>query len=273
MQHEAIDGVVVRVRDVGGSDRYLSVLTAERGRIPLLSKGSRSMRGGQMSVSQLYTYANFEYYRKNGSIAILKGGTAIQPFYALSADMDRLNLAAYLCDVICEVTDEGEEAGDLLRLLLNSLYAVSRDLYPQQIIKGAFELRAAILGGYAPDPSVCTRCGCEDAAEWYLDVMNGAILCADCLRKRGRTPSANAVYDDLCEADVICPLSPSALAAIRYVADAPIERLFSFDLTDGEDLRLFANASETYLLSHIGHGFDTLDFYRSMRTPTKGTNT
>ena len=27
--HESVDGVVVRVRDVGESDRYLSVLTAD----------------------------------------------------------------------------------------------------------------------------------------------------------------------------------------------------------------------------------------------------
>ena len=95
MVHQSIDGVVVRVRDMKDHDRYLSVLTAERGRITLLSKGSRSMRGEQMAISQLYAYGNFEYYSKGG-IRILKGGTTLQNFYALSMDIDRLNLAAYL---------------------------------------------------------------------------------------------------------------------------------------------------------------------------------
>jgi len=53
MQHESIDGVVVRVRDTGDHDRYLSILTAERGRISMLAKGSRSLKGGQTAVSQL----------------------------------------------------------------------------------------------------------------------------------------------------------------------------------------------------------------------------
>ena len=35
--HESIDGVVVRVWDEGENDRYLSVLTAEKGRITNLS--------------------------------------------------------------------------------------------------------------------------------------------------------------------------------------------------------------------------------------------
>ena len=56
--HEAIDGVVIRIKDTGNNSRYLSVLTAEQGRISLLSKGSHSMKTGQMAISQLYSYAN-----------------------------------------------------------------------------------------------------------------------------------------------------------------------------------------------------------------------
>ena len=119
MQHEAINGLVVRVRGAGDHDRYLSVLTAEQGRITILSNGSKSMRRGQMAVSQMYTYANFEFYRRSG-LRILKDGAEIQSFYGLSGDIDRLNLAAYMCDIACELTDEGEEASDMLRLSLNS---------------------------------------------------------------------------------------------------------------------------------------------------------
>ena len=264
MVHQSIDGVVVRVRDMKDHDRYLSVLTAERGRITLLSKGSRSMRGEQMAISQLYAYGNFEYYSKGG-IRILKGGTTLQNFYALSMDIDRLNLAAYLCDVAYELTDEGEEAGEMLRLLLNSLYAVSRDLYPQPLIKAAFEFRAASISGYEPDLQACAACGCAQHESLYLDVMNGALLCADCLHKRAPAGAQNGAYDDIREADVLCPLSAASRAALCYCISAPVERLFSFELKDGEDLRLFSAAAETYLLSHLGRGFSSLEFYHTMR--------
>ena len=269
MQHESIDGIVVRVRDIGDHDRYLSVLTAEKGRISILAKGSRSLRGPQLAVSQLYTYANFEYYRR-GDFYILKGGSSIQPFYALSMDIDRLNLAAYLCDVTCELTDEGEPAGDMLRLLLNSLYAVSRDLYPQDTVKAAFELRAAALSGYAPELTCCARCGrAAEEGEVYLDVMNGALLCEDCLHRGAPQRRIDPVYDDLREAEVLCPLSPSALAALRYCLFAPMERLFSFEIKDEQDRHAFSKAAQTYLLSHLGRGFDSLNFYLSMRQPPR----
>ena len=221
------------------------------------------MKGEQMAISQPFAYCNFEFYRR-GETNILKGGTTLTEFRDIGAEMDRYGLCCYLCEVASELTDEGEEAGDMLRLMLNSLYALSNGLYSNPIIKGAFELRAAILSGYAPELGGCAECG-ETSGELYFDVMNGAILCADCLRRRGRADRSNTgAYDDLRETDVLCPLSPASFAAIRYVATAPLSRLFAFELPDGEDLRLFGIAAETYLLSHVGHGFSTLDFYRSM---------
>ena len=264
MAHESIDGIVIRVRDTGDRDRYLSVLTAEKGRITMLSKGSLSLKGPQRAVSQLYTYGNFEYYTK-GTLPILKGGSSIQNFYALSMDIDRLNLATYLCDVAGEVSDEGEEAGELLRLLLNSLYAISRDLYPYELIKGAFEFRVAAISGYLPDLSECCRCGADMSEVFYLDVMNGSVLCESCLHQRVPNHVRAGSYDELREAEILCPISPAVRAALYYCIHAPIERIFSFDLKDREDLLSFSKTAQTYLLSHLGRGFDSLQFYQSMR--------
>ena len=264
--HEAIDGIVVRVRDMGNCDRYLSLLTAERGRIPLLAKGSHSLHSTQAAVSQMYTYGNYEYYRK-GSMNILKGGSVIQPFYSLSADIDRLNLAAYLCDLTVELTDEGEEAGDMLRLLLNSLHAVSRELRPQELVKGAFELRAAVLSGYAPDLSGCAGCGRAESELFCLDVMNGALICRECRAQRNAAVGRPSSDEELREAEIVGLMTPAVLAAFRYCAVAPLERLLSFDLHDRADREQFSRLCELYLLSHIGHGFDSLQFYHNMRAP------
>ena len=266
MRHESIDGVVVRVRDYGDHDRYLSVLTAEAGRITVLSKGGHSLKGPQTAISQLYTYANFEYYRK-GEFNILKGGSAYQHFYALSMDIDRLNLAAYLCDLACELTDEGEPAPEMLRLLLNSLYAISKDLYPQEIIKGAFELRAMAMSGYAPDLGTCVRCGRDADEHFYLHVMNGALFCSECFCEKGKEVKkiTDTTYDDIRESETVMGLTPAVLAAMRYCLGAPLERLFAFGLEEKSDIEDFARAAQTFTLSHLERGFDSLNFYHAMR--------
>lgn len=268
-KHHAVDGVVIRVKDIGERDRYLTVLTAEHGRITLLSKGSHSVRSQQVAISQLYTYANFEYYQRE-SIRILKGGSSIQPFYALSADIDRLNLAAYFCDVAYELSDEGAEAGELLQLLLNSLYATSHDLRPHALLKGAFELRAAAISGYLPDLDGCASCGKEGGEATYLDVMNGALLCSQCLRER--TPTLPEGQDSILQTDVLCPVTPAVRTAMHYSIHAPAQRLFAFELPDEEDRRLFARTAETYLLSHLGRSFDSLQFYHTMRRDSLSVN-
>ena len=152
----------------------------------------------------------------------------------------------------------------MLRMLLNSLFALSINRYPEALIKGAFELRAASLSGYEPMLDRCARCRSERGEALYLDVMNGALLCSDCLTKSGRA-IPTPIGDGEKPSDVLCPLSSASLAAMRYSLAAPLSRLFSFELTDAEDQRLFSIAAETYLLSHVGHGFRSLEFYREMK--------
>lgn len=271
MRHESFDGLVIRVRPTGDHDVLLTVLTAERGRLSVLSKGSKSLKGEQRAVSQLFTYANFEVYFR-GELSILKGGTTLHPFYGLSNDLDRISLGSYLCDVAYDLTDEGEPADGMLRLLLNSLYAINEDRYPMETVKSAYEWRAAMLSGYAPDLSGCSVCKTDQADPFYLNVMNGAFLCGDCMRAKAGSAKQAGIYDEIREAELLLPLSPSALAAARYVALAPPSRLFAFDLKDKEEMRAFSRCTEQYLLSHLGHGFDTLEFYRSICDyDTKGT--
>ena len=99
----------------------------------------------------------------------------------------------------------------------------------------------------------------------YLDVMNGRILCDDCMRRAALLSAREkAVSEDIREAEIFLPLSPSVTAAIRFVLNAGEGRFLAFSLDAGE-LEGFCRAAETYLLSHLGHGFDTLEFYRSVK--------
>ena len=71
--------------------------------------------------------------------------------------------------------------------------------------------------------------------------------------------------DELREAEIIGILPPAVTAAIRFCAAAPLERLLSFELKEEADLVSFAKQAESYILAHIGHGFEALNFYHTMR--------
>ena len=102
----ATNGIITRVYDVGASDKMLNIITEDHGRIGVMVKGGRSPSSKLRSVSQLYTYGNFEISQK-GNLYWLRSGSVINSFYDLSFDIERISLASYLCDIANELTDEG----------------------------------------------------------------------------------------------------------------------------------------------------------------------
>lgn len=261
----ATDGLITRVHEVGASDKLVNIITPDRGRIGVMVKGGRSPSSKLTPISQLFTYGNFEIYEKN-SMYWLRGGSVTDSFYNLSTDIGKVSLATYLCDLANELTDEDEECGELLRLLLNSLFLIGRGDRAQEIIKSAFEMRAAAVSGYLPELFGCAYCHSDSADFLYLDVMGGKLVCTDCQAKRGqRAPRISKDFDDVPETSVLCGMSPSTLAALRYIVSAPEKKLFSFDLKDADDLRDLSRATEAYIINHLGRSFDSLDFYKVVK--------
>ena len=260
----ATDGLITRIRDVG-SDKLVNIITPDRGRIGVMVKGGRSPSSKLTPISQLFTYGNFEIYEKN-SMFWLRGGSINTMFYGISSDVARVSLATYLCDLANELTDEDEECSELLRLLLNSLYLINMGERPLEVIKAVFEMRAASISGYLPELFGCAHCHKNDAEFVYLDVMGGKLICTECQSKRGqRIPRISKDFEDEAEASVLCGMSPSTLAALRFIVGVPEKKIFSFELKDADDLHDLSRAAETYILNHLGRGFDSLDFYKMVK--------
>lgn len=258
------DGLVLRSKPFGENDRLITLLTPKEGRITALAKGGRSLKSGSLPATQLFSYGNYEINHR-GDFKWIKGASVLRQFPAMTADIAKVALASYFASVADELSGENEEGEEILRLLLNSFYALDAGLRPDSQVKAAFELRAAAMSGFMPELSDCRGCHRESADVMYLDVMNGRLLCNDCMRRAALlSAKERGASEDIREAEIFLPLSPSVTAAIRFVLNAGEGRFLAFSL-DGSELPGFCRAAETYLLSHIGHGFDTLEFYRSVK--------
>ena len=254
------DALIIRVVSGGDHDRILTALTRDLGRITILAKGGRSVHSNQLALCQPYVYANLELYQK-GDMYWLRGGTATCRFYHVTADLDSLNLATYLCDVAYDVSGEGVSCETLLRLLLNTLYALDAGKKDTRLVKAAFEWRVAVEEGYEPDLSGCAVCGRTESELMYLNVMNGNLTCPDCLRTFSVTQAQLDAEEGV--RSVIVPLHENARLSFAYLAHADLSKLLSFNLPE-PDLCELSHAAETYLLNHLERGFDSLDFYKSM---------
>lgn len=263
------DALVIRELPSGEHDRLLTLLSAEYGRLPVIAKGARSLKNKLLSPTRPFVYGNYELHRK-GDFIWMRDASCTEPFTALTKDIEKLYLAQYIADVCYDLSGEDVPAGDILRLALNSYYALSRGLRDIRLIKGVFELRAAADSGYMPELSVCASCGCKAAPAWYLDVMNGALLCSSCVAGRQGNPTlaAEGLPDyngGTGNRTILLHLSAPVLAAMRYVVSAPAGRVLSFELKDGDDAEDFSHAAETYLLNHLERGFSSLKLYHEVR--------
>ena len=258
-----IDGLVLRMKNSGENDKLISVLTAEQGRISVLVKGGRSLKSVSLSATQLFTYGNYEINDRNG-FKWLQRASSIRQFDGLTGSIEKISLASYFSSVAEELSGENEPAHDILRLTLNAFHALEKDTKPHSQIKACYEIQAAALSGFMPDLSGCQLCNCKDIDFLYLDVMNGRLLCPDCMNRASNKAIRDmARSEDIREAVVMLPMSKDVVEAFRYVTSVDSRKMLSFELSK-DDLYDFARCAETYLLSHLGHGFDTLEFYKIM---------
>ncbi len=258
MERICVHGLNVKETEVGEHDKIITLVTRELGKITVTAKGVKSLKSRHLVACQPFAYSTF-ILKKSKKFWYIEESELSECFFGLRGDLDRLSLAAYICDVLCDVSVENQPDGDMLRLTLNTLYAISekKDV-PLSKIKAAFELRCSAQCGFCPDLSSCDLCGCESFREVFLDVMNGRLLCLDC---KPRAEKEEAILEGT--ARLYFMISMDVLLAMRYIVSCPMEKFLSFNL-DEEGMYLLSKACEGYLINHLEHNFSTLEFYKSI---------
>ncbi len=255
-----IKGLIIRTVDVREADRMITVFSDEMGVVSAMAKGARSLKSRQMSATMQYCYASLVLVKK-GDYFWVREADLIESFFDIRRTIGGLALAAYICEVLSYVTTAQPDR-ELLRLSLNSLYAIAEGKYTVQKIKAAFEVRCAAALGFMPDVLGCRVCGSR-RGEFVLDIMDGSLLCHACRDTLAATPAP--AEQDRSERRMVNLLPEGAKFAFEYCIYCPVEKIFSFQLS-GDDMHLFAKAAQTYLLNHLERSFKTLDFYHACQS-------
>lgn len=252
-----VKGLVIRTVDIKETDRLITIFTEEQGAVTALAKGARSLKSRKMSATMQFCYGSYVLYGQ-GDKLFVKEAELIESFFDIRKNIENLALANYICEILNDVI-VAEADNELLRLSLNSLYSIANNKYSATKIKAVFEIRAASIIGFMPDVISCHSCN-EKLGDFFFDIMGGIITCRRC---HERNVMAHTEHPDPHESHIICILSEGAKMAIGYSVYSPLERVFSFNISD-DDMRLFARAAEEYLLNQLGHSFKSLEFYKSV---------
>ena len=116
-----VSGIVIKETDSGEKDKYITILTDSHGAIEAFVKGARS-KGSRFAVStSLFCYSKFELFY-NKSRYVVDQADTINVFYDIRYDLQRLSVASYFCQIVCEIKPQGDNTAEVLKLILNSMH-------------------------------------------------------------------------------------------------------------------------------------------------------
>lgn len=240
------EGLVIReFNGVGEADRFITVLTKEKGVLRASVRGARRIKSRSGSATGLLMYSRLRLVRGR-DMYIVDDAQPIDVFFGLREDIEKTALAQYFCELANALCPTDEQCADPLGLLLFALRHLEKGTRPAPLIKAVVEWRLLTLAGYMPDVARCAACG-ETQGDMTFLPMDGQCLCRSHPLQSG------------------LPLSAGARAAVHHVITCPLTKCFAFSLSEAS-LAVFGDAAEQFMKAQLGRSFKTLDFYHGVKT-------
>lgn len=245
------DGLVIKENNVGESDRVVQVLTRDKGIISAFVSGARKPKSKNAAATALLCYSHLTFTQTKDTYRITES-EAINVFFDLRADIERLSLAQYICELCQVLVPFGVEGEEYLRLALNSLHFIAKGKMDIYSLKALTELRMMVISGFMPDLVGCRECGIDRSFPMWLDLSGGDMLCNGC-------KVANPINGQFAELD------KTTFSAMRHIVYSDIKRLYSFSLPP-QNARYLSFVTERYLMAQTDRKFKTLEFFHSLET-------
>jgi DNA repair protein RecO (recombination protein O) len=135
------------------ADKMLTILTEEYGKISVLARGTRRKNSPISAATSMFTFSEFVFFENNSGKMTIDQAEPIELFFEIRNEITKLALSAYIAEVLDVVSDEDTQDKQILRLGLNTLYALSKLDIDTIKVKATFELKIACLTGYGPTMS------------------------------------------------------------------------------------------------------------------------
>jgi DNA repair protein RecO (recombination protein O) len=187
--------IVLRWRSYGESDKIVTFLTRDFGKLTGIAKGAKSSKRRFANSLDLLARVRVHFrQRPQATLAFLESCELLVASDALARPA-RFAYASYLLELADQLTVEGQPVPDLYMLLEEALVALEQGPATGAFLRG-FELKLLERAGFEPRLESCARCErlFVPARPAYLDVGHGTLWCSDC---RGAGAGSIEVAEDL----------------------------------------------------------------------------
>lgn len=250
-----VTGMVLSAMPVGDYDKRLVILTKEIGKITAFAKGARRPNSALLACSQPFAFGEFTLYA--GKSYNVMSVEISNYFGELREDFDNLCYGFYFCEFADYLTKENNDEKNILKLLYQTLRALTIKSIDVHLIRIIYELKIMALNGEAPQVFECVKCEKSPGngvlqeqvrfGKYYFSAGSGGILCEAC---KGFDKSAIGI-------------NTSTLYTMQYIISKEIEKLYTFKVTD-EVLKELKQCIRRYLDCYIDHKFKSLEMLKEI---------
>ena len=235
-----VKGIVIRESTYKDNDKIITILTDSIGKVSVIAKGAKKTNSPYLASSQYLVYSEFVLYQNTGYF-YLNSASVINTFYNLRVDLDKLQTVFELTKLINSVTDENQDCERILKLFLNTIYALDKLDKDKKLIVNAFKIKLFTLLGFAPRQDKCANCSkslLESEDEFvYYNYVDNVFLCENC---KGIGDSRSVIR-----------LTKATFNAIFFVIRSDLKKMFSFELKSYTDFELFGQVFTDTIFSGI----------------------
>lgn len=198
-----VTGIILKAEPIGEYDRRVVILTKERGKISAFAKGARKQSSRLLAPTSPFCFGEFRLYVGRSSYTLSEASIS-NYFEELRTDFEGAYFGMYFLEASDFCTRENNDETEQLKLLYQSLRALTIKSIPRKLVRYIFEIKSVVIGGVFP--------GLPE----------------------------NSIWDE------------STLYTVSYIADARIEKLYTFTVNETvlQELRVLSD-------KYCKHYFDT----------------
>jgi DNA repair protein RecO (recombination protein O) len=201
-----IEGIVLKTRDYGETNKIVTLLSRESGKITAMARGAKKPASRLAAVTQPFTYGTFLIQQGKG-MGTMQQGEPLESMRHIREDIEATAYASFVVELIDRLAEEHSVQHSLFNLLQQSLHAISEQYDPEAIALFV-EWKMLPVAGIYPTLHQCANCGATDG-EFAFSFQQIGFLCHRCFQVD----------------PYLIRLSPSHVKLIRTFYTVPIEQV------------------------------------------------
>lgn len=205
------EGIVLKSRSYGESNKIVTLMTREAGKIAAMARGAKKPASRLAGVTQTFMHGMYIISRTTG-MGTLQQGEHLSSMRHIQTDIVATAYASYIVELVDRLVEEGRAEPFAFDVLLQALTAIEEEYDPEAICLFV-DWKMLPYAGVQPILHQCASCGAVEG-EFAFSFAQGGFLCHSCFSVD----------------PYIIRLSPKQLKLIRMFYTVPIEQIGKLDL-------------------------------------------